>query len=166
MQGKYTVHKLIFDERPLELARVNTHIDDTIQYIINKYKLEKMDTISTVNYEYPLRKSFYIDKAINTLYLFDAESVLSVYQDNSNFYLHEGDGLKPFNSNNDLRLEREFVYKETGGIHITKVASFIENGKMMRQKSTHIILDEKSSKSVTTEDEFEYLEYLYKKGKK
>ena len=164
LQDRHNEDNLILDSRPLELARVNTYIDDTIQYLFDKYNFSTIDTVSIVNYEYPLRKSFYIDKAINTLYLFEADSVISVNQENANFYLHKGKGLKPFTSNNDLRLERDFIYKEAGGIHTTKVDSFIANGKMMSAKSTHIILDEKSSKPIATEDDFEYLEYLYSKG--
>ncbi len=161
---KNNYQDVVADLRPMELARLNTHIDDTVRYVMKKYSL-KADTISVINYEYPLRKSFYIDKAINTLYLFEAESVLSVSQENANFYLHQGNGLQPFNTNSELRLERDFIYKETGGIHTVKGAFFEQNGKMVSQKSTHITIDEKSSKTIKSEEDFEYLEYLYKKSK-
>src|SRR5690606_2240360 len=105
---KKNYQDVVADLRPMELARLNTHIDDTVKYVIKKYSLNA-DTISVINYEYPLRKSFYIDKAINTLYLFEADSVLSVSQENANFYLHQGNGLQPFNTNSDLRLERDFI---------------------------------------------------------
>ncbi|MDD3477242.1 MAG: hypothetical protein PHI38_10265, partial [Sulfurimonas sp.] len=161
---KKNYQDVVADLRPMELARLNTHIDDTVKYVIKKYSLNA-DTISVINYEYPLRKSFYIDKAINTLYLFEADSVLSVSQENANFYLHQGNGLQPFNTNSDLRLERDFIYKETGGIHTVKGAFFEQNSKIVSQKSTHITIDEKSSKTIKSEEDFEYLEYLYKKSK-
>ena len=41
---------------------------------------------------------------------------------------------------------------------------FFMNSNDSSYKSTHIILDEKSSKPIATEDDFEYLEYLYSKG--
>ena len=156
--------RIILDERPIELARLNTHIDDTLDYIVDKYNIHESDTFSIVNYEYPFRKSFYIDKAINTLYLFNADSVLSVTKENANFYSHQGDGLKPFNSNRNLRLERDFIYREVGGIHVVSGKYFKSNGQILGVRTSHVVLDEKSTKAVITEEDFEYLEYLYKRG--
>lgn len=161
MRDRYDDVRLILDERPLKLARINTHIDETISHVVERYALSDSDTFSIINCEYPLRKSFYIDKAINTLYLFESDSVLSVSQESANFYLHQGDGLVPFNSNRDLRLERDFIYKEAGGIHVVSGDTFRQNRCIMGEKTTHIILDEKSSMAVITENDFEYLEYQY-----
>jgi len=158
--------EIIIDQRPLELARVNTHIDTTIEYILNEYSLDNSDSISVVTYEYPLRKSFYIDKAINTLNLFGADNVISVSQENSNFYLHEGDGLIAFNTNKDLRLERNFIYKETGGIHTVTADYFRKHGKISGERTTHIVIDNKGTQSISDEESFEYLEYLYKREMK
>ncbi len=162
LEHKYK-DKIIINRRPSELARINTHIDDTVKYVLSEYPLDDISSISIVNYEHPLRKSFYIDNAINTLYLFDADSIISVSQENSNFYKHEGNGLEPFNTNSELRLERDFIYKETGGLHVVKADSFRQLGKIVGNRTTHIVLDEKSAKSINSNEDFEYLEYLYKK---
>ena len=157
--------KIIVDSRPRELARINTDIINTVKYCLDKYHLELFDTVTVVNYEYPLRGSFYIDKALNTLYLFNADRVISVCRDNANFYQHDGGGLKPFNSNKALKLEREFVYREVGGIHTMKIADIINDKNIMDGKSTHILMDGRSSRNVTDEDEFTHLEYLYTQRK-
>lgn len=158
-------NRLVVDMRPQKLARINTNLSNTIKHCFDKYSLKKFDTISVINYEYPLRKSFYIDKAVNTLYLFDADSVISVQCENANFYQHNGAGLIPFNSNKALRLERDFIYKEAGGIHVTKVSSFIKNNGLIGKRITHILMDDKSIKSALSVGDFEYLEYLYDKEK-
>jgi len=163
IENKYRSQVLI-DLRPNKLARLNTHLSETVKYLIDEYKIEA-DTISIINYEYPLRKGFYLDKAINTMYLFNAQSVLSVSQHSDNFYLHQGDGLKALKSNNDLRLERDFVYKETGGIHCVKMDFFSQYKNIISNKNTHIVIDDNSSKQIKMEGDFEYLEYLYKKGR-
>ena len=162
LENKYK-DTVIIDKRPIELARVNTHMDDTVKYVVSQYNLDDIDSISIVNYEHPLRKNFYIDNAINTLYLFDADSIISVSQENSNFYTHKGNGLEPFITNSELRLERDFIYKEAGGLHVVKANSFKQNGKMLGARTTHIVLDEKSAKSIGTVEDFDYLEYSYKK---
>lgn len=163
LKAKYE-EKIYLHKRPDELARVNTHIDETVSDILSTYNFEKLDSITVINYEYPLRKSFYIDKAINALYLFDADSAISVSQENANFYMHKGDGLEPFNSNTELRLEREFIYKEIGGIHCVKGSYFKDNARILGARTTHIVLDGKSSKGIKNQEDFDYLEYLYKKS--
>lgn len=155
---------VLLNLRPQELARINTRLEDTIQYVVEEYHLEATDTISVINYEYPLRKSFYVDKAINALYLFNADSVMSVVQENANFYLHEGNGLTPFSTNSVLRLEREFVYKETGGIHVVRTEYFLNQHRIISDKASHIIMDDKSSRAVISEEDFRYLEYLCSTG--
>ena len=76
--------------------------------------------------------------------------------------MHGGCGLTPIKSNGDLRLEREFIYREVGGIHVVAGESFRLNGRILGSKNSHIVLDERSSKAVITEEDFQYLEYLYK----
>lgn len=163
IQNRYIDNKIIIDKRPDNLARVNTKIEDTVTYIVGKYDLIDCDTLSIINYEYPLRKSFYINNAINAMYLFEADGVMSVEKEDANFYQHYGDGLKSLKSNNDLRLERDFIYKEVGGIHSVKMKAFHDEGTIVPKKMTHIVLDELSSKEIKTQNDFEYLEYVYKK---
>jgi sialic acid synthase SpsE/spore coat polysaccharide biosynthesis protein SpsF (cytidylyltransferase family) len=133
-----------FDERPNHLAMLNTVIEDTIIHVIKKFSLKKFDTISIINCEYPYRESYYFEKAVNTLYLFDAESVISVIEENSNFYQHKGDGLIPLNSNKNLRLEREFIYRETGGIHVVNGKFFEKEKKIIGKRNSHIVMDHNS----------------------
>ena len=146
-----------YDERPKKLAKHNTLIDDTVEHVIKKYSLKKYDTISIINCEYPFRKDFYFEKAVNTLYLFNADSVLSVLEENANFYQHKGDGLIPLKTNKNLRLEREFIYRETGGIHVVSGKYFYKNKKILGIKNSHISLDSKSVIKVNNENDLKYL---------
>ncbi len=152
-----------YDKRPKNLAKDNTLIDNTVAHVIDKFSLKKYDTISIINCEYPFRKDFYFEKAVNTLYLFDAESVISVLEENANFYQHKGDGLIPLNSNRNLRLEREFIYRETGGIHVVSGKYFKKNKKILGKKNSHISLDSRSVIKVNNENDLRQLETLYNK---
>jgi len=155
--------KVIIDLRPEKLARVNTHIENTLNYIIEKYQLKNYDTVSLINFDYPLRQAQYFDKAINTLYSFEADSVVSVSLENANFYTKKGNNLHPLNNNSDLKLEREFLLKETGGIHCISTKYFLTHNKLLSDSCNHIVIDERSAKKVTNEDDFEFVEYLYRK---
>ena len=155
--------QIICDKRPKNLAKSNTLIDDTVSHVISKFSLKNHDTISIINCEYPFRKDFYFEKAINTLHLFDAESVLSVVEENDNLYQHKGDGLVPLKSNNNLRSEREFIYRETGGIHVVNSEYFYKNKKILGKKNSHILLDSKSVLKINNENDLILLEKSYKK---
>jgi hypothetical protein len=111
-----------------------------------------------------LRKPFYIDKIINTLYLFDADAAVAVEQKDANFYSHRGVGLVPFDTNRELRLERDFVYEETGGLHSIKYEAYVKHRDMLSGVVSHIVLDELSTKRVRSELDFNVLEYIYTKN--
>ena len=95
--------------------------------------------------------------------MFDAESVLSVIEENSNFFRHEGDGLIPLKYNKNLRLERELIYRETGGIHVVSGKYFRKNREILGKKNSHISLDSKSAIKVNNENDLVQLEALYDK---
>ena len=152
---------IICDKRPEKLAMHNTLIDETVAHVIKKFSLKNLDTISIVNCEYPFRKDYYFEKAINTLYLFDVDSVISVVEENSNFYQHKGDGLIPLKNNKKLRLEREFIYREIGGIHVVRGEYFNKNKEIIGKKNSYISLDSKSATKVNSADDIVKLEKLY-----
>ncbi|MCO4783741.1 MAG: N-acetylneuraminate synthase family protein [Candidatus Cloacimonetes bacterium] len=160
---KYKDKGVITDLRSKELSLPNVPIIDTIDSLLEKYDFDQCETMSVINYEYPLRGGFYIEKAINTMYLFEADAVLSVQKENANFYMHKGAGLDPINNNSELRLEREFIYKEVGGIHSVKSDSYAKNRQLIPERTTHILLDDHASKMVKSKSDFEFLEYVYKK---
>ncbi|MCK4820876.1 glycosyltransferase [bacterium] len=157
--------KIIVDKRPTSLAALNVPIEKTVNYLLKQYygELDFPETITILNYEYPLRSSKYIDQSIDVICLYDADSSLSVSKRSRNLYRHTGNGLIPFSSNTQLRLERDAVYEERGGIHSFRSKSFCENGQLMPGKVTHILLDDISCKMVQSEVDFEIAQYLYQK---
>jgi len=158
------INNLLVDIRPDTLANLNTPIDETVNYLLDEYEsqLGGIDTISIVNYEYPMRDSKYIDKLIDVLSVYNADSSISVSEEKSNFYRHSGQGLTPLSRNTELHLERDALYKETGGLHCVKYGSFIKTNKIRSNRETHIVLDEISGKKIETENDLNYLEFLYK----
>lgn len=134
---------LLICRRPKQLGGMNQPIEKTVDYVLGKLS-KNFDSIFIVSIEYPFRKDFYLDKALRTMYLFEAESVVSVVQESANFYTHSGSGLVPLNQNASLRLEREFVFRETGGIHGIRQSAYALKKKIVADRSTFIIVDELS----------------------
>lgn len=157
--------KIIVDKRPQEFSALNTRMEETVNYLIRQYQhcFDGADTITIMGFEYPLRKHIFIDKAINSLYLFATDSVLSVKQRNANFFRHEGLGLVPFESNRELTLERDIIFEETGGIHTVKYDSYLRHRSWRVNKIGHIIIDDLSAIRLSNELDFEIAEYFYRK---
>ena len=152
---------LTVDKRPEALSNFNARIENTVDYLLDEYTQPgKYETITILNFEYPLRKPLYIDKAINTLYLFNADAVIAIEQKDANFYTHNGSGLEPFSTNRELRLERDVIYEESGGIHTVNYNSYMKHRNLLCGKVGHIVLDELSSKRVDSELDFRILEFL------
>jgi glycosyltransferase involved in cell wall biosynthesis len=159
---------IILDHRPKELAQLNTHIKDTIEYIIKNYKKEINipNTITIYHIEYPLRKTMYVDKLINTLYFFEVDSVVGVVPESSLIYKHEGNGLVPINGKDHiLSLEREFLYRETPGLVTVDYPFFRKQKKVIGGKVGHVVVDEEATINVTSDLGWRLSELLYKNKK-
>jgi len=156
---------IIINCRPYELARLNTDFGTTMDYIIEKYqdRVGTPDTILTVSIEYPIRNSIYFDTIINTLYLFDVDSVVAVKPENDVFYKHNGNGLMPVRgADRSLALERDFLFRETAGLRAIRYDFFKKSKLITGGKIGHIIVDEKASISVKSEINRNLLDILYK----
>ena len=76
---------------------------------------------------------------------------------------HNGHTLIGSETNNDLRLERDVVYEERGGLHCIKYADFLETQTLKNDRITHILLDQYGSMKVESDIDFEVLENLFSK---
>lgn len=76
------------------------------------------DIIVLLSVHSPLRGAEHIREAIDTLILYNTDSILSVYEDYDLHYLHGPQGLTPLNSamHRQIRLEREALYVNNGAI--------------------------------------------------
>lgn len=76
------------------------------------------DVVVTLSAHAPLRTSEYVARSLNTLSLFDADTVVSVYEDYDLHFGHGQNGLEPINTGmiKRLRLEREALFVYNGAI--------------------------------------------------
>lgn len=68
----------------------------------------------------PLHRPDFIRTAIDTLLLYDTDSVISVYEDNNLYFIHGENGLELINEGmlKRVRMERETLYMFTGTITV------------------------------------------------
>jgi CMP-N-acetylneuraminic acid synthetase len=146
--------RVIVIERSYKLATLNSHLGDTISYVLNQYKklgYKDPESIAQLSIESPFRKSRHIDSALDVLNLFDVDSVVSVIPENSMLYHHDEQHLKPLSSKKFLRLESNEIYREAGNMHIFSAEFFKKTGRIVGGKMGHIIIEEKYGIDVDSE---------------
>jgi len=144
--------RVILHQRPGELAVINKSITASVTdwwISVGRDGVKSMGGVVLLYLEYPFRASFYIDKAVHTAELFDTNEVESIRRDSDIFYIHGREGLVPWHSSPTLRLERNELYRRTGGIHFLRPDRITQpNEEGAIRRVSHIEVDEKSSLAV------------------
>ena len=142
-------NKIFYHNRSKDYAIENTHFRRAVLDSVEKvYKRKKPDIIVMLYHEAPFRKSLYIDKAINSLLIYNTEKVIPVYTNlTDHYYKHDGKGLKLINNSrhSSLHLERNIIFVECGGMTVMNYNFYKKNKKEITNKLGHIIMDKKSS---------------------
>nr|WKN36337.1 glycosyltransferase family 2 protein [Tunicatimonas sp. TK19036] len=147
-------NKVLFVSRPKEQAQLNVGLVETVSHLLEDNKLADVTIASIIilAIEYPFVSATTIDDAVNTMYLFDSDSLISVRPDTSLFFQHEGHGMQPIlNQEKFTKLEREALYKYTGGISVTRASAFHQHRQFITGTVGHIIVDQKTSLGIFSE---------------
>ncbi len=111
------------------------------------------DAVLVLYINAPLRKAAHIEEAVNTLAIFDVESVVSVCEELAPCYTHALNGLVPISNRRDFRVERKSIYKENGAIMLSRVGA-ITPEDFLGKKVGHIVMLPEESIKINTEFEF------------
>lgn len=168
IKTKYAADSRVsFHLRPTEQARYNENLNMTTQSILEALgdSIENMKAIIVLSLEFPFIQAPKIDDAINTMFLFDSDSLVSVRPENSLFYQHKGSGMEPILSQDQFtKLEREALYKLTGGITVSKMSTFQKSGQLINGRVGHVVLDQKSTMGIQSNLDLELIRYLFDKS--
>ena len=168
IQKHYYNHNIQLDHRPSSLAALNTYLHDVVTYTMDKYKDSFASTslIAILHVEAPFLNAFYIDKAVNIFRVFNVDSVIGIRLDEGFYYQHKGNGLVPLVLNNRLRLEKDMLYRQVGGVRLVRKDYFTEHHKIEGGKIGHVLVDEQAGMSVESEFRWEMAEALFKSRNK
>jgi len=142
--------------RPKNLSKNSTLLSEVVENAVNHMENEHEfypDIIVVMSIHSPLRKSKYIQKAIDTLVLYGPNSVISVYEDYGLHLKHGANGLEPFNwsSLKKVRLEREALYTDNGAIRAFWRKT-LKKDDMFGDVIGHIVMPQEDSYQI--KDEF------------
>lgn len=151
-------------ERPKEFERFGVSLYSTYNLILQKLKekqLDDFDAMVSLAVEFPFINHEIIDEAINTLTIFNADSVIAVKPDNSTYYQHNGHGMQPIlDQDNFTKYERNALFKRYSAVVATTKQSFLRNSSFVSGKISHIVLDQKSSFEINTNFHWELFNLL------
>jgi len=135
--------------RPMELSRKQTFlaqvIQDAVMRLEQEYKIYP-DILVILSVHSPLRRPEHIRNAIDTLLLYNTDSVISVYEDYDLHFGHGENGLEPLNKGmlQRLRLEREALYVDNGAIKALW-RDVITETNIYGRKVGHVVMSLKES---------------------
>jgi CMP-N-acetylneuraminic acid synthetase len=144
-------------KRPVELAKSTSRVLDTVIYVLDILKQSSSyepDAVCILYITTPLRRAYHIDKAVDTMTIFDVDSVISIQEELSNCYVHRENGLTPVNTSScNLRIEREAIYKENGSIYLSK-KNVIKNEELVGKRVGHITMLPEEGVKINSDFEF------------
>lgn len=128
-------------KRPDNLASVDARMSQTVAHALEamgarKYKPEAVMLLYT---NCPLRRAMHIQMALDTMAIFDVDSVVSVTQEMAFSYHHDRHGLRPIQRSRDLALEKKAIYRENGAVLLAKVDA-IDRRNFLGKKLGHFIM--------------------------
>lgn len=133
-------------QRDSKLARLNSGLVDTVNHVLEHTDESEFEAFVTFSVRFPKLDVLYIDNAIKSMYLFDTDSVISVRTENNRYFKASANGLKPIlDQDKFTKLEREDIYKYSGGMIATKLDFYKKGYDFFGGKNGHVIIDEKSS---------------------
>ncbi|WP_218599355.1 glycosyltransferase family 2 protein [Polaribacter sp. NJDZ03] len=137
--------KIIFIERSEVLERKTTPLSETINFIQKQIDVN-YNAIQIISPDFPFIESYSIDDALNTMFLFGSDSIISVREDNHMFFQHHGKGMEPIlNQNKFTKLERDTLFKSVGGISAVKKEAFDLSNEIITGRVGHLMVEEKAS---------------------
>jgi len=159
--------RVVFIERPSEMARYNVSLNETIEHVLQHPSLNSIgvEAFMILALEFPFLKAQDIDHAINSLAIFKADSLLSVRIERSTLYQHHGSGMVSILEQDKFtKLEREALYKGVGGVMLCTVNSYFQEKKLLAGKVGHVVVDELAAHGVFSQFDLEVARALAKEN--
>lgn len=143
--------------RPSEYSISTLNIKDLVHYLIMHFEDTDSycpDYVCIMYITTPLRRAKHIEKAIDTMCIFNVDSVISVVEERSYCYQHSRYGLTPINgTKRGIKIELDTIYKENSAIYLTSV-DVIKKGMLLGKTVGHIVMLPEESIKVNSPFEF------------
>lgn len=111
--------------------------------------------------ESPFRSARYIDMAVDTMNLFDADRVIGVRPEMDLMFRHDGSGMIPIRSARKVQLESHELYRQVGDFELLRRTVFYRDiPDRRRERIGHILLGRAAAHRVADEWDWSIAEHL------
>ncbi len=151
-------------QRPKELARRNTRIENTVELVLKELEAKFNETYEEgmlLYLESPLKRSEHIVMAIDTMHIFETDSVISLCETYTTFYIRGKNGLERIGSKESFKLERDIVYKGNNALLAFKTKN-LKGGRMHGEKIGHITMLGEDSIDIITPTDLKIADFVLK----
>lgn len=142
--------------RPVQLTKPTVSVQQVLKVIVeelNSNEGYKPDVVVSLQVLSPLRTERHITEAIDTLFLYKADSVISVVEDLSFHWQPWQYGLRPVGYQKALlRKDRETTYKETGAVYVCRVQNLYKENMLGERVGYIEMLPHEAIRTVTDFD--------------
>ncbi len=152
--------------RPKKLASFGVGIEAVVKHTLDYLKKEEgwtPDIVAVLHVPNPFKKEEHITEAINTLMIYDTDSVISVTEDEHFFWKPGKHGLEPVTFRKRLlKKDRETMYRENGAIYVFKPEN-LKTGDILGNSVGNILMDKEESLHIESEFDFWLAKQIIKK---
>ena len=139
----------------------NHSLDLTLREVIEKFALQHYEAIGLLGIEAPMIKSSTIAEAINTLALYDSDSVICVRKDQSSYFKHNGEGMHlVFEKSKYNNYERKVLYKRVSGFSIVRMKAYAANFSFLQKRQGHVDIAASEALTMETDIDFQVFSHL------
>ncbi|NAS10975.1 glycosyltransferase family 2 protein [Poritiphilus flavus] len=154
-----------FFRRSEKIERINISLLETLAAIHKSGMIDSCSAAMFCSVNYPFVDAGIINDAVNTLSIFNADSLIGVRPEGNTFFRHTGQGMQAILKQDSFtRLERESLYKYTGGVLLTKIETALSTKKLIHGNVGHIVISEKAALNVESAFEKQFCLYLVKEN--
>lgn len=170
LAGQYGDRVTLHHRNP-DLALENQPYEAAIRLSLSNLRMgSDPDALFILNTEFPLRSSFYLDKAVNVMRIFDVDVVIGVVPENDLFFQHAGSGLKLVGNNlaaNKMRIERDYIYRQVGGMSLSRIGHYLNNSSdLLDGRIGHVVLSRAAACAVRMPIDLQIAEVFVSDGVK
>lgn len=115
-------------------------VNECLTHLANEHDIHP-DIVVLLSLHSPLRNGRQIRKALDTLLLYDVDSVISISENQDLHFVHGSEGLEPLNPSmhRQIRTEREGLYTDNGSIRIAWTDIVTEHS-ILGQRVGHVTM--------------------------
>jgi CMP-N-acetylneuraminic acid synthetase len=137
-------NRVIKVRRPARLAQANTLFDDAVRHAVEEYEHGRSapEAVAILGVDSPFLSARFIDSAINVMALYSTDSVIGVRPETDAFYQHDGGGMRPLRPGQNLILERDELYRESGQLRLVRRRLLEKYGSSLGERVGHIVVDQ------------------------